>query len=413
MAPVHMDGKRCPKGFGGFDGIEIPSAIGGFVDMHCSHDSSMRSTAAMAAQPYVDYFEHTQDMGFLKAQAYPYLKEVALFYASYAVLDPATQYYGFPLACAQEICDGRQMGGYHPQESPTIDLAYAQYVWAKAGDWGRLLGENPTTLERWAYISANLKPFAVTQLPVTDHPWCEASNCTGFSEATNTDTNTSAVMPANFHWPIANFAPIHPTGLVSLDSDNATKTVARNTVWLVNNYSGWHPVNGICLAWPSSARLMDKHDPYPFGPAVLLDAWAAALEQTMQRNFWPSMGGGGLEQVGATQAINELLLQSFQGALRFFPGWPIGETASFTTLRAVGAFLVSAAVDAAGNTGNITVLSEVGLPCTVVSPWLGAGIKVTSGGSEIAVVKAAGNRRWTFKTTAGTSYTLSTPSPRT
>ena len=77
--------------------------------------------------------------------------------------------------------------------------------------------------------------------------------------------------------------------------------------------------------------------------------------------------------------------------------------------------MVSAAVDVAGNTGNITVLSEVGLPCTVLSPWLGAGIKVTSGGSEIAVVKAAGNRRWTFKTAAGSSYklTASTPSLRT
>lgn len=54
------NGQRCPDGFGGFEGIEIPSAIGAFVDLHCSHDSAMRSTAAMAAQPYIDYFEHTQ-----------------------------------------------------------------------------------------------------------------------------------------------------------------------------------------------------------------------------------------------------------------------------------------------------------------------------------------------------------------
>jgi len=104
------DGSRCPDGFGGFDGIEIPSAIGGFVDMHCSHDSSMRSTAAMAAQPYVDYYEHTQDHAFLKQWAYPYVKQTAMFYASYAKLDNTTQKYGFPLACAQEICSGRQHG---------------------------------------------------------------------------------------------------------------------------------------------------------------------------------------------------------------------------------------------------------------------------------------------------------------
>ena len=46
---------------------------------------------------------------------------------------------------------------------------------------------------------------------------------------------------------------------------------------------------------------MDKKDPYPFGPSTLLDKFEAALRATMQPNFWPSMGGGGLEQVGATQ----------------------------------------------------------------------------------------------------------------
>jgi hypothetical protein len=154
----------------------------------------------------------------------------------------------------------------------------------------------------------------------------------------NTDINRSQIMWANSNWPIANFAPIHPTGQVGLGSDNHTKTLARNTVWLVNNHTNWHGVNGaetpfkryfilkpehlprqardkhrensqkgthlhagICLSWPSASRLMDKKDPYPFGPSTLLDKFEAALRATMQPNFWPSMGGGGLEQVGATQ----------------------------------------------------------------------------------------------------------------
>ena len=404
------NGQRCPDGFGGFEGIEIPSAIGGFVDMHCSHDSAMRSTAAMAAQPYVDYFEHTMDAKFLRQQAFPFIKQVALFYASYAQHDASTDTFGFPLACAQEICNGRQQGGYHPQRSPTIDLSYAQYIFSKAVAWGQQLGEDPALLSDWTHIAAKLAPYPTTTLPTTQHPWCADSNCTGFSEATNTDTNTSAVMPANFMWPIANFAPIHPTGQVSLDADNATKTIARNTVWLVNNFSGWHPVNGICLAWPSAARLMDKHDPYPFGPEKMLDTWAQALNKTMQRNFWPSMGGGGLEQVGATQAVNELLLQSYQGVIRLFPGWPLGEPASFTTLRAVGAFLVSAAVDSAGHVGPVTILSEFGGVCTVVSPWARA-IQVEgrgpNGGVPVTVKAVDGYRdRWQFSTENGFTYVV-------
>eukprot|EP00040_Diaphanoeca_grandis_P025186 m.139259 g.139259 ORF g.139259 m.139259 type:complete len:1142 (-) comp30045_c0_seq6:246-3671(-) len=401
----HCYEPACPSDFGGFDGIEIPSAIGGFVEMHCSHDSAMRSTAAMAAQPFVDFYEHTMDQNFLKTTAYPYIKEVAKFYASYVVLDPHTKQYHVPLACAQEVCSGRQQGGYHPQESPTIDLAYAKYIFVRAIKWGRSLGEDDKVLQQWTFVSANLKPYPTTTMPPSEFPWCASSNCTGWSEATNTNTNTSAVMPANYMWPIANFAPIHPTGLVSLSDDAATKTLARNTVWIVNSYSKWHPVNGICLAWPSAARMMDRNDPYPFGPTQLLENWENALNKTMQRNFWPSMGGGGIEQVGATQAVNELLLQSFEGFLRIFPGWPLNESASFTTLRAVGAFLVSAAVSNDGVVGTVTVLSEMGLPLMVLSPW-SRGITVIAKGVPIAT-KDLGDNMYMFETDTQTTYTIS------
>ena len=105
-------------------------------------------------------------------------------------------------------------------------------------------------------------------------------------------------MYANYMWPIANFAPIRPTTVqVSLSSSDAVKTIARNTVWLLNNHNSWRPVNGIFLAWPAAARMMDKHDPYPLGPEALLDRYEQALQETMQKNFWPPMSGGGLEQV--------------------------------------------------------------------------------------------------------------------
>lgn len=70
--------KPCPADFGGFEGIEIPSAIGGFAELHCSHDSAMRSTAAMAAQPFIDYVDYVQDLDFMRNVAYPFVREVAM-----------------------------------------------------------------------------------------------------------------------------------------------------------------------------------------------------------------------------------------------------------------------------------------------------------------------------------------------
>ena len=417
--------KSCPAGFGGFEGIEFPLQLGGFASMHCSPDGAMRSVAAMAAAPFVEFFEHTQDLTFLKVSAYPYVREVARFYASYLKLDPSGGRYEVPHACAQEFCGERQLPsvpipgpkGSHgcpqpPQKTPTIDLAFADYIFEKAAEWSELLVVDADQRTGWRSIAAKLSPY-----PLAQHhdcaalfPWANlasgpAAKCTGWSEATNTDTNTSAELHANYNWPIANFAPIHPTGRVSLSSDSVTKRLARNTAWMLAMDSKWAPENGLCLAWPSAARMADRFDPYPFNGSVLMDAWESALAAHMQPNFWPNLGGGGLEQAGATLAVNELLLQSFEGFLRFFPGWPLGELACFSTLRAVGAFLVSGCVDEAGEIGDLTVLSEVGKPCEFV-PFSTGKVTVRSKGKAVPL-ESAGSGRLRFQTRAGETYELS------
>jgi hypothetical protein len=182
--------KQCPADFGGFDGIEIPSAIGGFVELHCSHDSSMRSTAAMAAQPYIDYVDYTGNQTFMKETAYPYVREVAAFYASYLKRD-VDGLYGVPFGCAQELCSGRQSGDDHPQKDDTIDLAYSRWIFSKALEWGGKLGEPAAVLAKWTEIASSLKPYPLTDQSQPPAPrgkadaeeWCAASNCAGFSEA--------------------------------------------------------------------------------------------------------------------------------------------------------------------------------------------------------------------------------------
>ena len=119
---------------------------------------------------------------------------------------------------------------------------------------------------------------------------------------------------------------------------------------------------GLCLAWPSAAKLVDTSAApgSEFGTTTLLDAFESALNHTMQPNLWPSMDGGGVEQVGATQAVNDLLLQSVNGKLRLFPGWEPGAAVQFDRLRARGAFLVAASRTAAGALYGVTVRSEAG-----------------------------------------------------
>lgn len=234
-------------------------------------------------------------------------------------------------------------------------------------------------------------------------------------------TMTPAQFASNYMYPIIHFAPIHPCNAVGLysdvysDNDTEAHTVllakAVNTVWGDNERSGWHPVNGLCLAWPSATRITDGAK--PGHTAALLDRYESALNDTMQPNFWPSMSGGGLEQVGATVAVNELLLQSHEGFITFFPAWGIGLAAKFTTLRTRGAFLVSASISASGVVGNVTLYSEAGAPCTFKSPWASTPVVASLTGTvvPISATTTRGVALWRFVTSRNTTYVLHAPVP--
>lgn len=74
------------------------------------------------------------------------------------------------------------------------------------------------------------------------------------------------------------------------------------------------------------------------------------------------------EMYGAAAAVSELLMQSVGGVIRVFPAWPKDMLASFTGLRAVNGFLVSAEYDD-GAVVAIQVTSTVGGECVLYSPW--------------------------------------------
>ena len=50
-------------------------------------------------------------------------------------------------------------------------------------------------------------------------------------------------------------------------------------------------------------------------------------------NGWENDNGGGLEDIGATQAIHLMLLQTVDEALVLFLAWPTDSPASFTSVR--------------------------------------------------------------------------------
>ena len=80
--------------------------------------------------------------------------------------------------------------------------------------------------------------------------------------------------------------------------------------------------------------------------------------------------GAWTESLGVVAPLQEMMLQSWDGALRIFPAWPKSLAAQFVDFRAEGAFLVSARWDE-GRVLSAEVLSLRGAQCAFYSPWVG------------------------------------------
>ncbi len=113
--------------------------------------------------------------------------------------------------------------------------------------------------------------------------------------------------------------------------------------------------------------------------------------------------GAWTESLGVCAPLQEMMLQSWDGSIRIFPAWPSKLGASFRTLRAEGAFVVSASW-ANGKVTQVQIDSEKGKPCRVLEPWP-AGARVTDGdGRPVKSHREAGFV--TFDTVVGGEYHL-------
>lgn len=83
---------------------------------------------------------------------------------------------------------------------------------------------------------------------------------------------------------------------------------------------------------------------------------------------WMATFGIWFENFALPVVINECLLQSYHGELRLFPNWPKEKPAAFRSLRAAGAFLVSAEFRD-GQVQWFEVVAEKGGELNVISPW--------------------------------------------
>lgn len=434
-------------------------------------DLNTRFIGGLLATNLIQYWEYSRNMTTLAATIYPFVRDNAEFYASYATREGPNGTLVFPYSCAQEACACRDAGfvktpnvpvpnftttcsspnapykdrcpdasGWelnHPcyECFPDIatgsdlgnynahpDIAFASSTFRNAVRFAKLLGVDSDLAAEWQAALDSMPPYPSADFVFVDGaPGSEFNGGAGyFVEAEyghhpGVLPNGSATAPVTWPWcnkeyPISNFAAMWPTDEIGATqtADKALLARAKQTVFALNNYQAkpWANTNGFCLSWPPAVRVSGQED-----AVTLIGKFATAIPSTTGNNACVQNQGGMLEDIGATVAINDLLLQSHGGVMRFFPVWnatALG-SASFTTLRAYGAFLVSASVDAGGAVADIALLSEVGEDVVFATPWEGGAPRVVDSGGAPVPVSEVSAGVYSFATSAGASYTISQP----
>jgi len=349
----------------GWKGVHFPVCIGPRgIFPEGEKDHGQRSNAAYVALNFIWQYQYTQDKEFLKTTAYPYLLEVADFWEDYLKLEEGRYVIH---------CDAIHEGS-GDNTNPILSLGLVRNLFKNLVLMSKDLSVDESRRAKWQDILDKLSAY----------PLQERNGKTVFRYTEKGldwwNDNTLGIQH------------IFPCDTIGLDSDPKLLAICHNTI---NEMARWADYNGFSSWYTTCARI-------GYDPKIIL----TKLREECDKHSFPNLllfyGGGGVESCGGFLAINEMLLQSHEGVIRFFPCWPKDQDARFGTLRTVGAFLVSAELKS-GVVSGVKIVSEKGKPCTVQNPWPGKKLRVTRNGKTNEILTG---ERMSLKTSAGETILL-------
>ncbi|TCM99073.1 trehalose/maltose hydrolase-like predicted phosphorylase [Paenibacillus sp. BK033] len=332
--------ERMAKQFYGLDGIaaDYPHALYYSIWPWC-------------AQFLWNYYRYSMDETFLREKAYPLIRKIARFFEGLLLFDPGSGLYNvFP--------------DISPEQGPltrnsTCTLASVNYLFRMAIEASMLLGEPEEERSKWEELAGKLAPYPGAESTRYGHIWLD-------SEWAPLDLplrHPSLLMP------------IYPIGEIDRKSKPPLRRQAENTL----RYAGENTEFGMFqFGWLScAASRLGKGDDalrilYEQGIDLSLrcnglfaeetERWMNYCNITNEPLYHPFMMEASGELVAA---VNEMLLQSYDGVIEAFPAVPEGtmepertkggynhqleersygkwKDCSFRGLLAVGGFEVSA-----------------------------------------------------------------------
>ncbi|MEI8372755.1 MAG: hypothetical protein WCJ35_07965 [Planctomycetota bacterium] len=323
-----------------------------------------KSNAAYCLANMAMRWYHTYDKEYA-TKVYPFVLEVANFWEDYLKFENGRYV----------IYDDSVHEGSGPDFNSIVSLGLVRTTLELAMDMSTELGVDAARQEKWQHILKNLSKFATqehdgaTVFRYTEKgmAWC--------------DGNTVGIQH------------IYPAGAIGLDSDPKLLEVSHNTVRVMNR---WIDGNGMSSIYAAAARV-------GYDPEIILKEMRGMIEKVGDVNGFTRDNVHGVENCSIVpNAINEMLCMGHGHVLRVFPVWPKNKDASFRSIRAWGAFLVSSSLKD-GVVQYVKITSEKGRPCTLVNPWPGKSMDVYRDGKKVEKLKG---ERVVLKTEAGATVVL-------
>ncbi len=374
----HMNGTAYPHAISNSGTVTASSVPLNGTEMNIE-------TAGETVKYCWDYFDCTGDLDFLREVGYPILKDAALFYHEYLLTDEDGRKYIFP-SRSQEFVNTIGLSNEFMTDS-LIDLCMMRNTLDKAAKSAELLSVDADMAKAWRKDLAAMRQ---------DYPvWPDGT----WKTAADTDDTSLDYGPPQ----VSDLAPVCYTGEVDAwhgDTPEIMEAARKTVMKLVpDNEVPWDRSFGML----ARLRMGDAAYAGQILKLIPLECEVGGnLEEPLPFDCDYSVGKG---TAATAQVISEMLLQSQGGIVHVFPAWEkeIGD-AAFYSLRASGAFLVSAEMRD-GDTAYAIVRSLAGNVCRFCDPF-GEGTRVRDLETGETVPFTRENENIVFDTSAEHEYVI-------
>jgi alpha-L-fucosidase 2 len=391
-----------------------------------SGEKDNHTPVAEIALDFWRQYRYTGDKNFLKDKALPFILEAARFFESLLVKETDGLYH------AKE---GTGYEGWIKLKDGLTELVYARVIFTTALEALKVADTDLPEAKKWREIVSCLAPLPVIKQDETtivkDGTGFKLNR--GFFKGETSPSNE--IMAAGWgikenKWlnvyypaddtiryglnlldgifPTVPCSPVFPSGLIGLTQKGSVLFDQMTTTSLLygSEGTGWDPVPIVLARLGLARELAADLERFPGRWQIYCNGWGhwgleyevygkdyhnitkdaecffrtyevrdVASNEKLPLRMWPLRHTSMEAMSVLATAMNESLLQSYDGILRIAPAFPANKTGRFT-LHAVGGFIVSSEIKS-GEVLWISIKSLFGNPCKLELPWRKAVVQST------------------------------------